>query len=149
VKIPLQAINLIKKYESFSEVAYKCSSNVWTIGYGTTIYSNNQKVKQFDKITKEEAEKELYNYCKKYCVDIIKKIEKNRNKKLSTNQISALISLIYNIGLCNFKKSKCFQYLCKNEDNNAMKNWNWIEANGEILDGLIKRREEEIKLFFL
>ncbi len=51
-----KGLDLIKSFEGLRLNAYLCSANVPTIGYGSTYYANDQKVKMGDKITKEQAE---------------------------------------------------------------------------------------------
>ena len=36
MKVSIDGINLIKKYEGCRLTAYKCPAGVWTIGYGHT-----------------------------------------------------------------------------------------------------------------
>ena len=146
--IDKRAITLIKKHEGFSAKAYKCPAGILTIGYGTTQYSNGKKVKENGTITQEQAEKEVCDFCEKFYSKTISVVEKKRQEQLNQNQICALCSLIYNIGEEQFLSSKCFQYLCNKNDKKALENWNWISAKGKTLPGLIKRRNEEIELFF-
>ena len=51
MKISLEGLSLIKKFEGCKLIAYKCSAGVWTIGYGHTT-----GVKEGDVCTQEEAE---------------------------------------------------------------------------------------------
>ena len=51
-----EGIELIKSFEGFRSNPYLCSAGVPTIGYGSTYYSNAEKVKLTDaSITKEKA----------------------------------------------------------------------------------------------
>ena len=54
MKISLEGLSLIKKFEGCRLEAYYCSGGVLTIGYGHT-----GGVKESDTITQEEAEKLL------------------------------------------------------------------------------------------
>ena len=145
--IPKQAVEFIKKYEGFRANAYQCPAGIWTIGYGTTFYPDGKKVEEGDVINIEDATFCLYDFIKKYCLQQVEDIEKVIGK-LNDNQKTAIISLVYNIGSCAFEKSKCKKFILKNDIENACKNWDWIKANGKILNNLIKRRNEEIKLFY-
>lgn len=136
------AIDLIKKYEGLSLKAYKCPAGINTIGYGTTSYPDGTPVKQGDTITKEKAEALLLDY-------VINKIMPNiRDLGLTSNQETALCSLIYNIGWGAFAKSKCYKAIKNKDWETAFYNWNWIKGGGKVLKGLIKRRAEEMALFF-
>ena len=136
------AIDLIKKYEGLSLKAYKCPAGINTIGYGTTSYPDGTPVKSGDVITKEKAEALLLDY-------VINKIMPNiRDLGLSSNQEAALCSLIYNIGAPAFLKSKCYKAIKAKDWETVFANWDWIKGGGKVLNGLIKRREEERYLFF-
>lgn len=137
------AIDLIKKFESFSSKPYLCPAHIATIGYGCTIYPDGRKVTMKDEpITKEKAEALLLDY-------VINKILPNiRDLDLTDNQQAALCSLIYNIGFGAFSKSKCYKAIKNKDWGTAYKEWTWITGGGKVLNGLIKRREEERFLFF-
>lgn len=137
------AIDLIKKFESFSSKPYLCPAHIPTIGYGCTIYPDGRKVTMSDEpITKEKAEALLLDY-------VINKILPNiRDLDLTDNQQAALCSLIYNIGWGAFAKSKCYKAIKNKDWETAFYNWNWIKGGGKVLKGLIKRRAEEMALFF-
>jgi len=144
--ISMQTLEFIKKWEGFRSHAYKCSSGKWTIGYGTTIYNNGIKVKDGDTINEEDALFELYKYIEKNCLPVVEEIEKKI--KLNENQKTAIMSLVYNIGADAFNRSKCKECIIKNDVVNACKNWDWKRANGKILNGLVKRRNEEIEFMY-
>ena len=116
-----------------------CPAGVWTIGYGHT-----KDVKEGDKINKEEADyllqEEMIEY-ESYINDFVE-------VPLNQNQFDALCSWVYNLGPTNLKNSTMLRVL--NEEKYAdvpqeIKRWN--KAGGEVLDGLIKRREAEAKMF--
>ena len=140
-------LDLIKKYEGFKDTAYLCPANVWTIGYGTTRYLNGKRVKEGDTITLEQAEIELIEKCKLIEKDI-KRLLKD-NIELNENQISALVSFVYNIGIGNFMNSTMLKLINQNKNKfEVSKEFNkWIKANGKPLTGLIRRRIEEMHLF--
>lgn len=133
-------MNLITKYEGFRESAYKCPAGVWTIGYGTTFYPDGSKVKEGDKITEAKALELVNWYCDTYIF--------LPSGDFNDNQKEALFSLIYNIGQRAFNSSKCRRAIEAKDWKTAYENWNWISANGKILNGLVRRRDEEKKLFF-
>lgn len=136
------AIDLIKKYEGLSLKAYRCPAGILTIGYGCTSYPDGTPVKQGDVITKEKAEALLLDY-------VINKILPNiRDLDLTDNQQAALCSLIYNVGFGAFSKSKCYKAIKNKDWETAFHNWDWIKGGGKVLKGLIKRRAEEMALFF-
>lgn len=136
-------LDLIKKYEGLSLKPYKCAAGYPTIGYGNRFYEDGREVKLSDQpITKEKAEALLRDYVIK---QILPKIEP---LGLTDAQETALISLIYNIGWTAFSRSKCYKAIKAKDWGTAFNNWDWISGGGKVLKGLIKRRAEEIALFF-
>lgn len=133
---------LIEKYEGFSQIAYRCPAGVWTIGYGSTTWANGEPVKQGDTITQEDAKSLLDSWL------MGNFFPKVRHVQLSKDQLEALSSLVYNIGWPAFAKSKCWKAIQAKDWETAFKNWDWIKAGGKVLPGLIKRRAEEMFLFF-
>lgn len=134
--------NLIKKYESFSPKAYRCPAGVVTIGYGSTKWADGSPIKMGQTITEEKADALLNDY-------LIKHVRpKIADLNLTPNQQDALESLLYNIGWIAFAKSKCYKAIKAKDWATALKNWDWYSGGGKVLNGLIKRRAEEIGLFF-
>ncbi len=149
MKLNKDGIDLIKKYESFKADAYPdpgTGAEPITIGYGTTVYPNGIKVKMGDKITEDQALEFLTKHCENVSNDLLKLIPSHI--ELTSNQFSALVSLIYNIGIGNFKKSTLNKHLqdgkLKLIPDEIKK---WTKANGKTMQGLIRRRIEEIHLF--
>lgn len=133
--------DLIKKWEGCKLTAYKCPAGKWTIGYGNTTYEDGSSVKEGDKITQARAEQMLIAYLEKEVYWHLERIG------LSDNQISAVSSLIYNVGWGSFSRSKCWKAMKEKDWGEVYNNWDWIKANGKVMKGLIKRRAEELALF--
>lgn len=143
---------LEKDYKGPPYKPYLDVANVPTIGYGTTYYPNGLKVTLDDhEIGENEAENYLrYNLNKCYFSfnSLIKTI-------LNQNQIDALLSFVYNIGVSAFKESTVLKIININPNNPLieiqMKKWIYITRNGNKIQskGLINRRNKEVKLYFL
>lgn len=151
-----KGISFVKNKEGLRLEAYKCSSNVLTIGYGHTgcnVYAGM-------KITKEEAER-LFK------IDLMVH-ENNVNKlvkvQLTQGQFDALVSLEYNIGYGNFKSSSilrlvnerkfkeaCARFLFENKNAKTPEEKYkgcWVFNNQKkVIQGLVNRRREEQKMF--
>lgn len=154
---------LIKEYEGFKQYPYKCPSGYWTIGYGSRYYPGGAEVSENDpSITRQIAEKMLNDYLSKYVLPCIDKLENARAEKRKTksfknyslpakftqNQIEALASLIYNIPVKQFEKSKCYAGIVDDDLAAIYKEWDWIYAGGKVQAGLCKRRAAEKDCFF-
>jgi lysozyme len=139
MNISAEGLGLIKKFEGCVLDAYKCPAGVWTIGYGHT-----KDVQPGDSWSQSHAEHmlevELEEY-ESYIKDLVK-------VNLSQNQFDALVSWVYNLGPANLKASTLLKVLNAGEYDEVpaqIKRWN--KAGGQVLDGLIRRREAESLLF--
>ena len=138
-----EAVNLIKRFEGFQKQSYLCPGNVWTIGYGTTRYQSGEKVKKGDTISPYKADLEIWAEADKIATSI-----KEIGLVLNQNQLNALISFVYNVGIGNFKKSTMLKKLkAKDYAGAALEFPKWNKSNGKVLKGLITRREAEQELF--
>lgn len=139
MKISSRGLNLIKKYEGLRLEAYKCPSGVFTIGYGHT-----KGVKRGMKISKEQAEGFLLDDLKTYenAVNSCVKVPINQY------QYDALVSFSFNCGTGALKNSTLLKKL-NNKDYTGASNefLKWNKANGQVLKGLVKRRQDERELF--
>jgi len=139
MKISQEGIALIKKFEGCKLEAYKCPAGVWTIGYGHT-----KDVKEGDRINKDEANYLLEEEMEEYEKYINNMVEVDLNQ----SQFDSLCAWIYNLGPTNFGNSTLRKVLNEgkyDEVPQQIKRWN--KSNGEVLNGLIKRREAEALLF--
>lgn len=135
-----KGFSLVKAREALRLKAYKCPAGKWTIGWGHT-----KGVKPGDVITREQAEK-LFQEDVEDTLSVIKKYD-----HLNDNQVSALFSLVFNIGETQFNDSTVKKEIERDptDRNRIQKAWKaWRLSKGKIMKGLIVRRQEEIDLFF-
>ena len=140
MKTSQNGIDFIKRHEGLRLKAYQDASGVWTIGYGST-----GGVSPGDVITGAQAEALLREDIR------IAEREVNRHKlNINQNQFDALVSFTFNVGSGNFRSSTLLKRIKENPDHPDIKNQfgRWIYAGGKRLDGLVKRRAEEAKLYF-
>jgi len=141
---------LIKKFEGFRAKPYNCPAGVPTIGYGATRYPDGTKVTLKDKeITEAEASVLLKSLLEK---EFVPQVSAAVKVTLTENQLAALVSFTYNLGLGNFKQSTLLR--CTNARNwddaaRAFLMWNKARVKGElqVLAGLTARRKAEAELF--
>jgi len=138
----------IKRSEGLELKAYKRKDDVWTIGYGSTYYEDNSRIKEGDVITAERAESLLKLKVEKEYLPQLKKLAK---VALNDNQLSAMLSLIYNIGAGNLRKSKLLGLVNNNPNDLAIKA-QWLITNirvgSQFEKGLRLRRNREVELYF-
>ena len=140
-----QAVELIKKFEKFVDKTYLCSAGKKTIGYGTRL-DYHPEIKKNVCITEPKATELLKTDLNKMVTPVIKN---NVKVKLKQNQIDALYSLIYNIGMDKFVSSNLLKMLNVGKFKKMKKDWQEFQmADGKVLKGLVRRRQEELALFF-
>ncbi len=138
-------LDIIKTFEGFSSVPYKCPAGYWTIGYGSIWDHNGNRVtKNHPTISEEEAE-ELLRREVEHAEKVISLLV---SVPLTENQFSSLCSFIYNVGSGNFKASTLRSKLQRMDYVGASNEFpKWRRAGGKILRGLVIRREKEKELF--
>ena len=139
MKISQEGLALIKYFEFCELEAYMCPAGVWTIGYGHT-----KDVKEGARINKDEANHLLLEEMQEYEKYINDMVEVDLNQ----SQYDSLCAWIYNLGPTNFGNSTLLKVLNEgkyDEVPQQIKRWN--KAGGEVLNGLIRRREAEALLF--
>lgn len=140
MRISADGIALIKGFEGYSSTPYRCSANVWTIGFGHT----KNVTKLTEPISKEYAEELL----QKDLEEFENAVNRHVTVPLTQNQFDALVSLSFNIGVGAFSKSTLLKLLNKGEYNKVpyeLARWN--KAGGKVLAGLTRRRAAEADLW--
>jgi len=141
------AINLICKYEGFSEKAYAdpvTGKEPYTFGYGTQFYPDGSPVKQGQCCTKEKALEYLFHEVHLIDTQLLK-----LNLGLDDFMRQALISFIHSIGWEPFLYSDIVDCIDKEDFFGATQGMScWIfDAEHKVIGGLIDRRREEVDLF--
>ena len=139
MNVSQNCVELIKYFEGFEDTAYLCPANVWTIGYGRT-----RNVKEGDRITEAQAERDLLEELEEFKHQVLHSVK----VELTQNELDALTSWTYNLGVGNLNSSTLLKKLnagSKDEVPAEMLRWN--KAGGEVLAGLTKRREAEAELW--
>lgn len=144
--------DLIREYEKCKLVAYLDAVKIWTIGWGNTRYIDGTKVKEGDKITKEQAEAIFQHHLTQFGegVDAVVK------QVINQDQFDALVSFAYNVGLGNFGTSSLLKKVKKNPNDPTIEAefLRWNKGRNpetkklEVLNGLTKRRQSEADLYF-
>ncbi len=140
-------MDLLIAWEGLRLNAYLDSSGTPTIGIGSTFYENGQRVQMGDNITSEEA----IRLCKSLVDSVFEKgVRDNLRVELYPNQIDALTSLCYNIGVEALKNSTVLRLINSGAPRaDVEKAWRmWRMSKGEVLQGLVNRREAELEYYY-
>lgn len=138
-------IDLVKEFEGCKLTAYRDAVGVWTIGYGTTSRAGLGIIPTAGMtITQAEADQLLADGLNNSADQIRPMI----TAPLNDNQFGACVSLAYNIGAYGFGRSTALEKINSGEYDKAADAFlMWNKAGGKVLQGLVRRREAERKLF--
>lgn len=133
-------------HEGYRFNAYDDGVGVQTVGFGSTAHANGQPVKRGDTMSVERALIRLGE-------DVAKK-ERDMRACLGTvplypHEWDAYVSLTYNIGTGAFCRSTLVRKLKTAPPDYAgacAEILKWNRAGGQVLPGLVKRRQDEFKL---
>ena len=141
-----KGISIIKRFEGLRLRAYLCPAGLPTIGYGSTWYENGSKVKMGDVITIDRADRLLLFTV----AEFEKQVDTLVTSTINANQLGALTSFAFNVGIGNFRKSTLLRLVNANPNNPAIRTelGKWTRANGQVLKGLVTRRQAEADLYF-
>ena len=134
-------IDLIEQFEGNKLQAYQDVKGVWTIGTGTTIYPNGQRVKKGDVITQAQS----IQYLRNHITGVENSINTLVKVPLNQNQFDALVSLVYNIGAGAFSRSSILQKLNSGDYDIDFTVWSY--SGGKFVQGLKNRRIQEQQLY--
>ena len=139
MKISEDGLELIKKFEGCETTAYQDSVGVWTIGFGHT-----KGVEEGQTCSIEDAESMLADEMDEYegYINNMVKVE------LQQHEFDALVAWVYNLGPTNLGESTMLKVLNGGQFDRVPDEMNrWTRAGGEILEGLVRRRQAESLMF--
>lgn len=137
-----RGLALIREYEGFAPAMYLCPAGKATIGYGHMVSEGEDFSERT--ITHAQAEALL----RSDVAEVENAVNRLIEAKLTQNQFDALVSFTFNLGAAALARStmrKClnegkYEYIAKEM-------MRWVYADGKVLDGLVRRRAAECKLF--
>lgn len=141
------ASKIIKNFEGCKLTAYQCSAKKWTIGYGNLSYLKQFADPSKEKITQEKAEQLFQQDFNVYVTQVL---ELTKSLSLNENQLAALISFAFNLGINALKNSTLLKVIRKNSNDFVeieKQFMRWVNADGKIINGLVRRRQAEANLY--
>lgn len=146
--LALSAASLIglAVHEGYRENAYDDGVGVQTVGFGSTTHADGRPVRRGDKMPVERAlvrlgqDVDRMQREMKACVGPV---------PLHQHEWDAYVSLAYNIGTGAFCRSTLVKRLKETPpkyDAACAEILKWNRAGGQVMAGLVKRRQDEFKL---
>ena len=139
MKISEDGLELIKKFEGCETSAYQDNVGVWTIGFGHT-----KGVEEGQTCSIEDAESMLADEMDEYegYINNMVKVD------LQQHEFDSLVAWVYNLGPTNLGESTMLKVLNGGQFDRVPDEMNrWTRAGGEILEGLVRRRQAESLMF--
>lgn len=144
--------DLIKAFESCWLTAYQDEVGIWTLGWGRA-----RGIQPGQACTQSQANQWLIEDVSEAESDVLGCLGE---MPVNDNQLSALISFVYNVGLGETGVKSGFEHLIHGEPSTLLKLLLqgdfkdaanefliWSHAGGEVVPGLLRRRKAERDLF--
>jgi len=142
-------VKLLKREEGLRLKPYLCSAGVPTIGVGATTYPDGTPVRLSDPpITEKMAMQMLAVEADRYMQSALEVCK----VWPTVNQLCAMASLAYNIGVAGFKSSSVARLHNRGDHEGAARAFNlWnqatVKGRRQVLPGLVARRAREAALY--
>jgi lysozyme len=130
---------LVRQFEGCRLQAYLDSAGVPTIGVGHT-----HGVKMGDRCSQQQADLWLTQDLEDAGAAVASLVK----VPLTQDQFDALTSFVFNLGVRRLAESTLLILLNKRDYHGAAAQFSrWVYSGGKVLDGLVRRRSAEAKLF--
>ena len=137
-------MTLLKPFEGFRATPYRCSAQVWTIGYGTTRLNGAPVTMTTPAVDEETAER----WAMEDLEGRLRAVHRLVAVPLRPRQEAALIDFCYNLGTGALKASTLRAKLNRGDYDGAAGEFRkWVFAGGRRLRGLVRRRAAEKRMF--
>lgn len=140
-------VRFIAGFEGFRAEPYNDPANHATVGYGHLLHRGPVTAadrKKWGSITKEEGLRLLRNDAAPATRAVLAAVK----VPLNQNQLDALVSFTFNVGVGAFQGSTLLRRLNRGEYKAVPSELNrWVKAGSQTLPGLVRRRREEGELF--
>lgn len=145
---------LLAQWEGIRNNVYKDVAGLETIGVGHLLTKEELRTGQivikgqsFD-YRKGLDNGEVMDLLSQDLVRFEEAIQDEVHVRLSQNQFDALVSFVFNVGIGAFKESTLLKILNRGSyDAIPDQLRRWVKAGGKTVQGMVNRRENEIKLW--
>ncbi len=135
-----KGLALTKSFEGLRLDAYQDSVGVWTVGYGHTGPGLGEGVK----VTDAEAEAMLLADLG----DAVRCVNRKVTAAILQGQFDAMVDFCFNAGRGNFLQSTLLRKVNAGDFAGAASQFGlWVHAGGEVVPGLVRRRQAEAEMF--
>ena len=137
--------DVIKSFEGVRNNAYKDSVGIWTVGIGF-ITVDGVKVNESTTLTDDQIKTQFFAQITKYEDAVNQAV----TSELNQNQFDALVSFTFNLGGAALRSSTLLKKVNIDPSDATIANEfiKWDRAGGNVIPGLLKRRQAESNLYF-
>lgn len=145
MKLSVEGLNLIKRFEGVRNRPYRCSAGLWTVGVGHLIGDGKLLPDSWNRtFTEEEINALLIRDLNRFERGVRMYIK----VPLRQSEFDALCSFSFNLGLGTLQRSTLRQKINRYDKEGAAKEiLKYCRAGGKIIKGLQTRREAEYRMF--
>lgn len=153
-KISDNGKKLLAKWEGIENKVYKDAVGLPTIGVGHLLtkdeLSSHQLIIDDTPVNYDNGlnDDQVYDLLAQDLNRFESTVDESVTVDLAQNQFDALVSFSFNVGTGAFKSSTLLKHLNGGDYNDVPNQLlRWVKADGKTLQGLVNRRENEIKLW--
>ncbi len=140
MKISAAGLSLIREFEGFYPVPYRCPAGLWTVGYGHVLAPYESYVR----ITQAQAEALLRKDVRHAALSVLALVR----VPLTQGQFDALVSFAFNLGSGAFERSTLRRAVNRQAHDEVPEQLlRWVYAAGRKMPGLQRRRAAEARLY--
>ena len=157
MKVSKAAIDMIKHHEGVRTKPYRCPALLWTVGVGHVIDPTHATVKYEERrnlpipegwdrvLTMDEVDRILSQDLGRFERGVVRLCPAAVGRQ---GVFDALVSFAFNVGLGNLQRSSLRMKTNRGEFDKAAEEFmKWTKAGGRVLPGLVKRRQDEQRLY--
>lgn len=155
MKMSAKGVKLLAQWEGFKKLKYKDHAGKWTIGVGHLITPDELQRGSINvsgrmiSINKPWTDEDVRVLLAQDLVRFEKDVDATIKVDLNQNQFDALVSFAFNIGTGAFNSeigvAEALNAGMHGDVPRQLRKWN--KAGGKVSQGLVNRRENEIKLW--
>jgi lysozyme len=145
MKASKKCLEMLAHHEGIRQKPYKCPAGLWTIGVGHLIGDGKSLPDSWNRTFSLE---EVYAILAKDVIRFERGVERLITIPLTQNQMDAIISFTFNLGIGCLQRSSVRQKLNRGDKEGAIESLlKYNKAGGKVLKGLDNRRKDEAALF--
>lgn len=154
MKMSEHGLELIKQWEGFKPDVYKDSAGLPTIGVGHLITKSQQTTGEIViggvpvQYANGLTDQQVLDLLSQDVQPAEQAVNNGVKVALDQNQFDALVSFTFNVGVGAFTSSTLLKVLNQSQYDGVpdqLRRWN--KAGGKVVQGLVNRRENEVKLW--